>query len=134
MNAWSKFTAVALAGCMSALIAGTAANAIPGTGVARGTLRLMDRAGWDQAEPLVRELVAELLAPTRVGFTLNYLRGVPPVDNDPGCTAVFRTAAEAAVLYHANQLDAVDDAPLAERANAEELVRSVHRVVDRRIF
>ncbi len=72
---------------------GVAANAIPETGVLLGTLRLMDRAGWDLAGPLVSELVAELLAPTGVGFTLNYRRGVPPVDNDPRCTDILRAAA-----------------------------------------
>ena len=76
---------------------GIAANAIPETGVLRGTLRLMDRAGWDEAESLVREIVTDLLAPTKAGFVLNYLRGVPPVDNDPACTAVLRSAVEAAV-------------------------------------
>lgn len=76
---------------------GIADNAIPESGSLRGTLRLMDRAGWDLAEPLVRELVADLLAPTRVGFTVNYLRGVPPVDNDAACTAVLAAAVGAAV-------------------------------------
>ena len=75
---------------------GVAANAIPEAGTLLGTLRLMDRAGWDLAEPLVRELIAELLAPTGVGFTLNYLRGVPPVDNDARCTDLLRAAAEQA--------------------------------------
>ena len=36
MNAWSKFAAVAMAGCLSALIAGTAANAAEITVVASG--------------------------------------------------------------------------------------------------
>jgi amidohydrolase len=75
---------------------GIAANAIPEAGVLLGTLRVMDRAGWDLAEPLVAELIAELLAPTGVGFTLNYLRGVPPVDNDARCTDILRAGALAA--------------------------------------
>ena len=76
---------------------GVAANAIPEAGLLRGTLRIMDRDGWDLAEPLVQELVAELLAPTRVGFKLNYLRGVPPVDNDADCTSILRAGVAAAV-------------------------------------
>lgn len=76
---------------------GVAANAIPEAGTLRGTLRIMDRAGWDLAETLVQELVAELLAPTRVGFKLNYRRGVPPVDNDAQCTAILRAGVSAAV-------------------------------------
>lgn len=76
---------------------GVAANAIPEAGLLRGTLRIMNRAGWDLAESLVQELVADLLAPTRVGYKLNYLRGVPPVDNDPQCTAILRAGVAAAV-------------------------------------
>lgn len=77
--------------------AGVAANAIPEAGVLRGTLRMMDRAGWDVAEPLVRELVTDLLSPTKVGFRLDYLRGVPPVDNDARCTDILRAAVSATV-------------------------------------
>ncbi len=74
---------------------GVAANAIPEAGALFGTLRIMDRAGWDRAEPLVAELIAELLAPTGVRHSLNYRRGVPPVDNDAICTDIMRTAAVA---------------------------------------
>jgi amidohydrolase len=74
---------------------GVAANTIPESAVLRGTLRLMDRSGWDLAEPLITELVAELLAPTRAGFNLDYVRGVPPVVNDPGCVEILRTAVTA---------------------------------------
>jgi amidohydrolase len=76
---------------------GIADNAIPESGALRGTLRLMDRAGWDLAETQVRELVAELVAPTRVTATVNYLRGVPPVDNDAACTGVLQGAVTAAL-------------------------------------
>ena len=75
---------------------GVAANAIPEAGDLFGTLRIMDRAGWDLAEPLVTELVGELLAPTGVGYKLNYRRGVPPVDNDATCTEILRAGAVAA--------------------------------------
>jgi amidohydrolase len=71
---------------------GVAANAIPESAVLRGTLRLMDRSGWDLAEPLVTELIAELLAPTRAAFNLKYVRGVPPVDNDPFCVDILSDA------------------------------------------
>jgi amidohydrolase len=72
----------------------------------------MDRAGWDLAESLVQELVAELLAPTRVGFKLNYLRGVPPVDNDAGCTAILRAGVAAAV--------GAENAAVAEQSTGAE--------------
>jgi amidohydrolase len=76
-----------------AVHSGGAANAIPREGELRGTLRMMDRRSWDAAEPLVRELVSELLAPTKAGFELTYLRGVPPVDNDVLSTELMRTGA-----------------------------------------
>ena len=80
-----------------AVHAGQAANAIPQTGRLTGTLRMMDRAGWDQAEPLVRELVGQILAPTGVGYDLSYVRGVPPVDNDQVSYQLLTEAARATV-------------------------------------
>ncbi|MEO5832342.1 MAG: amidohydrolase [Nakamurella sp.] len=65
-----------------AVRAGEAANAIPRSGLLRGTLRIMRRDAWDTAEDLVRQLVADLLAPLAVDHQLTYLRGVPPVVND----------------------------------------------------
>ena len=91
---------------------GEAANAIPESGVLTGTLRLMNRAGWDVAESLVQELVAELLAPTRVGFKLTYLRGVPPVDNDADCTSILRAGVTAAV--------GAENAAVAEQSTGAE--------------
>ncbi|MET3804957.1 amidohydrolase [Nakamurella sp. UYEF19] len=76
---------------------GVAANAIPESGTLRGTLRLMDRGGWDLAEPLVREIVGAILAPTGCGFTLDYQRGVPPVENDAVSTEILRAAATTAI-------------------------------------
>ena len=52
-----------------AIRAGEAPNAIPQQGMLRGTLRIMDRAAWDQAEHLVTELVGQLLAPTGASHT-----------------------------------------------------------------
>jgi len=80
-----------------AVHAGEAANTIPQTGSLRGTLRMMDREGWDAAHVLVPELIAELVAPTGVTVAVNYRRGVPPVVNDPVSAELLRTAALAAV-------------------------------------
>ena len=80
-----------------AVHAGEAANAIPRDGVLRGTLRLMDRRAWDAAESLVRELVAQLLAPTGAAFELDYFRGVPPVEIEQVSTDLMRTAAQRAL-------------------------------------
>jgi amidohydrolase len=46
---------------------------------------------------LVRELVTALLAPTRVGFELRHVRGVPPVVNESASTALLRDAIAAAL-------------------------------------
>src|SRR5690606_39656605 len=48
-------------------------------------------------EPLVESSVKSLLAPTGVGYELNYLRGVPPVVNDSESTALLRVGVEAAL-------------------------------------
>lgn len=77
-----------------AVHSGEAPNAIPQQGVLRGTLRMMNRSAWDSAEPMVRKLVSELLAPTRAAYELTYIRGVPPVENELASTGLMRTAIE----------------------------------------
>jgi len=72
--------------------AGNAPNAIPPEGLARGTLRMLDHAVWDTAEPLVRQLVEEIVAPTGARAAIRYERGVPPVVNEPGAVEVQRAA------------------------------------------
>lgn len=72
--------------------AGHAANAIPRQGTLRGTVRTGDLDTWAGLEPLVVELLESLLAPTRVGHELNYVRGVPPVVNHPASTAQLQHA------------------------------------------
>jgi amidohydrolase len=80
-----------------AVEAGRAVNAIPSTGRVKGTLRVFDRKAWDLAETLTRELVAQIVAPTGAAAEIGYVRGVPPVVNDPTAVAVQRRAAEAAL-------------------------------------
>jgi amidohydrolase len=80
-----------------AVHAGEAANAVPQDGVLRGTLRTGDREIWAELEPLVKDLVGALLAPTGVGFDLHHRRGVPPVVNDRDSTLLFRAGIEAAL-------------------------------------
>lgn len=65
-----------------AVEAGSAANAIPMLGTLRGTLRVLDVEAWQHAEPLVRELVDQIVAPTGVHAEMSYGQGVPPVVND----------------------------------------------------
>jgi amidohydrolase len=80
-----------------AVQAGEAANVIPQRGVLRGTLRVMERAAWDLAEPIVTELVGQLLAPSGAQYRLTYVRGVPPVVNDADAVELLRRGIDAAI-------------------------------------
>lgn len=75
-----------------AVSAGKAPNAIPRTGMLAGTVRTGDHETWLLLEPMVREIVHGLLAPTGVSYELNYLRGVPPVVNDEVSARMFEDA------------------------------------------
>ncbi len=75
-----------------AVHAGQAANAVPQEGVLKGTLRTGNRETWAEFEPLVRDLVRALLAPTGVGFDLRHSRGVPPVVNERLSTRMLKSA------------------------------------------
>jgi amidohydrolase len=76
-----------------AVHAGEAANAIPQHGVLRGTLRTADHATWGELEEMVRELVGPLLAPLGVGYSLDHMRGVPPVVNEHDSSGMLADAA-----------------------------------------
>ncbi|MBW0106261.1 amidohydrolase [Pseudonocardia sp. KRD291] len=76
-----------------AVHAGEAANAIPQSGLVRGTLRTADHATWLGLEETLRSLVASVLAPTGVGYVLDHIRGVPPVVNDADSSAMLRDSA-----------------------------------------
>src|SRR3954463_5039032 len=76
-----------------AVTAGVAANTIPETGQLRGTLRVLDRSVWNEAEDLVRRLVTEVAAASGATVAIEYVRGVPPVVNDPRSVALLRSAA-----------------------------------------
>ena len=76
-----------------AVNAGIAANAIPQRGHLRGTVRVLDRDAWKDAEDLVRGLVERVAATTGAQVDVDYVRGVPPVVNDPRSVALVRSAA-----------------------------------------
>ncbi len=76
-----------------AVQAGEAANAVPQEGLLRGTLRTADHATWGQLEEKVRTLVAAILAPFGVGYSLEHIRGVPPVVNEERSTGMLAEAA-----------------------------------------
>jgi amidohydrolase len=76
-----------------AVNAGIAANAIPQRGHLRGTVRVLDRDAWKGAEDLIRALVERVAATTGAQVDVDYVRGVPPVVNDPRSVALLRSAA-----------------------------------------
>ena len=76
------------------LAAGTAPNVIPQSGIARGTVRVLDHDAWTGAPELLRELVEAVVAPTGARVEISYRRGVPPVVNDDACAALMARAAE----------------------------------------
>jgi amidohydrolase len=76
-----------------AVNAGIAANAIPQRGHLRGTVRVLDRDAWQGAEDLIRALVERVAATTGAQVDVDYVRGVPPVVNDPRAVALMRAAA-----------------------------------------
>jgi amidohydrolase len=78
-----------------AINAGQAANAIPQSGEAHGTVRCMDERAWAEAPDLVLELVDSIAAVYGAKTELDYVRGVPPVVNDVDVIAAMRIAATA---------------------------------------
>src|SRR3954454_10559678 len=76
-----------------AVNAGIAANALPQRGHLRGTVRVLDRDAWKGAEELIRALVQRVAATTGAQVDVDYVRGVPPVVNDPRSVALRRPAA-----------------------------------------
>lgn len=72
--------------------AGSAPNVIPSTGHALGTVRMLDPVVWADAEKVVVEAIGQVVAPYRVRATIDYVRGVPPVVNEPRGVASMVTA------------------------------------------
>jgi len=72
--------------------AGVAANAIPRSGVLKGTLRVLDKDAWHDAPQMVQRVVDGLVLPYGAHAEVRYQRGVPPVVNDPSATALFAAA------------------------------------------
>jgi amidohydrolase len=77
--------------------AGSATNVIPSSGEASGTVRMLDALAWADAECIVRDLVHQLVAPYGVDADVTYVRGVPPVVNEPRSTALLADAVESVV-------------------------------------
>ena len=80
-----------------AVQAGVAPNTIPQSGTVSGTVRMLDRDAWDDAEGLVTALIEQVAAPTGATVEVRYEQGVPPVSNDVASTAAFRAGVQAAL-------------------------------------
>lgn len=80
-----------------AITAGDAPNVIPTRATLRGSLRTPDRAVWDRAAELVESELEALVGPTGAEWTVDHVRGVPPVVNHARATELLARAAAAVV-------------------------------------
>ncbi|MFI8854639.1 amidohydrolase [Streptomyces sp. NPDC053499] len=71
---------------------GHAPNVIPQRAELSGTLRCLDLQTWREAPDLVHAAIDELATLHRAKCELTYVRGVPPVVNEPSATALLREA------------------------------------------
>jgi amidohydrolase len=89
---------VALNVTFGAVNAGTIHNVIPTTATAKGTMRVLDRSVWGEAQKLIERVLEAVMGPfPQVSYHLDYERGSPPVVNDEVATAVLATAARRAI-------------------------------------
>jgi amidohydrolase len=71
---------------------GHACNVIPQHAELSGTVRCLDLEAWRQAPDLVHAAIDEIAGAYRAKSEINYVRGVPPVVNDPAATELLRDA------------------------------------------
>ncbi|MFZ3559445.1 amidohydrolase [Streptomyces sp. BH055] len=71
---------------------GHACNVIPQHAELSGTVRCLDLDAWRQAPDLVHGAIQEIADLYRAKPVVNYIRGVPPVVNDPVVTDLLRDA------------------------------------------
>ncbi|UUN31359.1 amidohydrolase [Streptomyces sp. FIT100] len=71
---------------------GHACNVIPQHAELSGTVRCLDLHAWREAPDLVHAAIDEVATLHRAKSQINYVRGVPPVVNDPAVTELLRDA------------------------------------------
>ncbi|WP_338699810.1 amidohydrolase [Streptomyces sp. Q6] len=71
---------------------GHACNVIPQHAELSGTVRCLDLDAWRAAPDLVHAAIQEIADLHRAKPVVNYIRGVPPVVNDPAVTDLLRDA------------------------------------------
>jgi amidohydrolase len=80
---------------------GHACNVIPQHAALSGTVRCLDLETWREAPDLVHAAVDEIATLHRAKSTITYLRGVPPVVNDPAVADLLTDAMTARRGPHA---------------------------------
>ncbi|MER7520035.1 amidohydrolase [Streptomyces sp. NPDC126499] len=75
--------------------AGHAPNVIPQHAELSGTVRCLDLPAWREAPDMVHAAIDEIATLHRAKSTVDYVRGVPPVVNDPVITELLRDAMSA---------------------------------------
>jgi len=88
--------------------AGSAANAIPQEAVAQATIRMQGNDAWQAIPDLVQEVTRSVARSAGVECEIDYRQGVPPVVNDRRASAMFASAAAAALGENA-----VAEAPMS---------------------
>ncbi|MFJ5552002.1 amidohydrolase [Streptomyces sp. NPDC093225] len=74
------------------IASGHACNVIPMTAELCGTVRCLDLAAWHDAPDLIHAAIDEVASMHRAKSEINYVRGVPPVVNDPVVADLLRDA------------------------------------------
>ncbi|MCX5122981.1 amidohydrolase [Streptomyces sp. NBC_00193] len=72
--------------------AGHACNVIPMHAELSGTVRCLDLASWHEAPDQIHAIIDEIASMHRAKSEITYVRGVPPVVNDPMVTELLREA------------------------------------------
>ncbi|GAA4811468.1 amidohydrolase [Nocardioides caeni] len=88
------------------LRAGAAANVIPDSGVASGTVRILEADAWASCEAVVREAVLDIVRPYGITASVDYLQGVPPVVNERVSVAMIGAVADQMLgLHHRTEVE-----------------------------
>ncbi|MBG0852973.1 amidohydrolase [Streptomyces spinoverrucosus] len=74
---------------------GHAPNVIPQHAELAGTVRCLDMEAWREAPDIVHAAIDEVANLHRAKSEINYIRGVPPVVNEPGVTELLADAMSA---------------------------------------
>ncbi len=77
--------------------AGSVANAIPQSAIARGTVRVLDRDTWATVPDVLARIAEQIVAPYGAALDIDHKRGVPPVVNDAHAIAVLTAAVDGAL-------------------------------------